>query len=63
MSQTAVRQAGIRHSLAIALRREGHDVEAASDAVEGAAAVRRGGIDVVLTDVRMPGDSGARLST
>jgi DNA-binding response OmpR family regulator len=50
-----------RELLTIALRRFGHDVIAAADAVTVRGRLRQGGIDALLLDVRMPGESGIEL--
>ncbi|AEV81477.1 response regulator receiver [Actinoplanes sp. SE50] len=50
-----------RDLLALALRRFGYHVVAASDAAEALEALTRGGIDAALIDVRMPGLSGIDL--
>jgi DNA-binding response OmpR family regulator len=47
-----------RELLTIALGRLGHDVVQATDTAEAARAIEAGGIDAVLLDVRMPGESG-----
>ena len=44
--------------LEIALRRFGHDAVAASDCDTAEAMVAAGGVDLLLLDVRMPGESG-----
>lgn len=45
---------GIRENLEL----EGHDVAIAADGTSGLAAIRRGGIDLVLLDVMLPGLDG-----
>ncbi|GIM93818.1 response regulator transcription factor [Paractinoplanes toevensis] len=50
-----------RELLTLALRRAGHEVVAAEDAASAMAALRGGGIDAALLDVRMPGESGIEL--
>jgi DNA-binding response OmpR family regulator len=50
-----------RELLAIALRKHGHDVVAASDARSAMQAIDHGGLDAVLLDVRMPHESGIEL--
>lgn len=50
---------GVREILALALRAEGYDVEAAIDGAEGLVALARRRADVVLVDLRMPEVDGA----
>ena len=50
-----------RELLTLALRRDGHEVVTAADAGAAWAALAAGGIDAVLLDVRMPGESGIDL--
>ncbi len=50
--------AGLRASLAEALTDLGHAAEEAPDGAAGLARIRRGGIDAVLLDLRMPGIDG-----
>jgi DNA-binding response OmpR family regulator len=47
-----------RELLTIALRRFGHDVVEAPDAQDAMRTIDSGGLDAVLLDVRMPGESG-----
>jgi CheY-like chemotaxis protein len=42
---------------------EGYDVATATSSAEGLAALRRGGVDFLLTDQRMPGGSGTDMLT
>jgi two-component system response regulator HydG len=51
-------QRNMRATLALMLRGAGHDVEVASDGDEGAERGSAGGIDVVLTDLRMGSRDG-----
>lgn len=51
----------IREGLGEFLRLDGYEVVLASDGSEGAKAVERGEIDLVITDLRMPGLSGSEL--
>ncbi len=51
-------QRNMRATLALMLRGAGHDVEEASDGDEGAERGSAGGIDVVLTDLRMGSRDG-----
>jgi two-component system response regulator PilR (NtrC family) len=46
----------MREFLAICLRRAGHDVKVASNGKDALSALRDHPIDVVITDLRMPGD-------
>jgi DNA-binding response OmpR family regulator len=50
-----------RELISIALRRLGHDVVEAADSDEAMRAVSAGGLDAILLDVRMPGESGIEL--
>jgi CheY-like chemotaxis protein len=50
-----------RELLAITLRRFGHEVAEAVDAVSALRRISAGGLDAVLLDVRMPGGSGIEL--
>ena len=50
-----------RELLTLSLRRAGHDVVVALDAADVLAAVRAGGLDAALLDVRMPGETGIDL--
>ncbi len=54
-------EAAVRTSVATTLRRLGHDVEAAASAEEAEASTRCDPVDVVITDVGMPGASGIDL--
>ncbi len=49
---------GVRTFLAEALEGAGHDVVAVPDGTAALAALREGGFDVLLTDLRMPGADG-----
>jgi len=40
------------------LEAEGHEVAEAKDGVQGVAAIRRGGVDLLVIDVLMPGKGG-----
>jgi DNA-binding NtrC family response regulator len=51
----------IREGLAEALQMDGHDVETAADGSEGWKRFQKGDIDLVITDLRMPGISGEEL--
>lgn len=50
----------IREAMVETLAREGHVVDAASDGLTGLARFQRGGFDVVLTDLSLPEELGAR---
>ena len=52
---------GVRYTLRAILEDEGLGVEEAPDGTAGLARLRRGGIDLVLTDLNMPGLSGLEL--
>jgi DNA-binding NtrC family response regulator len=51
----------IREGLGEYLRMDGYDVLLAADGREGAQAIERGDMDLVITDLRMPGLSGSEL--
>jgi DNA-binding NtrC family response regulator len=51
----------IREGLAEALQMDGHDVEIAADGNEGLKRFQKGDIDLVITDLRMPGIPGEEL--
>ncbi|PKL25527.1 MAG: transcriptional regulator [Spirochaetae bacterium HGW-Spirochaetae-3] len=51
----------IREGLGEYLRLDGYDVELAADGKEGVQAADRGDVDLVITDLRMPGLSGGEL--
>jgi DNA-binding NtrC family response regulator len=51
----------IRQGLAAALQLEGHDVELSADGDEGWKRFQKGDIDLVITDLRMPGMGGEEL--
>jgi DNA-binding NtrC family response regulator len=51
----------VRDSLALGLREAGDVVPAAPSAVSGLDFVRRHGADAIVTDMRMPGTTGAEL--
>lgn len=51
----------IRQGLAAALKLDGHDVELAADGDEGWKRFQKGDIDLVITDLRMPGIGGEEL--
>jgi DNA-binding NtrC family response regulator len=51
----------IREGLAEALQMDGYDVETAADGNEGWKRFQKGEVDLVITDLRMPGLSGEEL--
>jgi DNA-binding NtrC family response regulator len=51
----------IREGLAVSLEMDGYDVVTAADGKEGLRRFGRGDIDLVITDLRMPGLSGEEL--
>jgi len=53
--------ASIRTLVKLTLTRAGYQVIEASDADQGLAKAREGGIDLVLTDLNMPGKDGLAL--
>jgi DNA-binding NtrC family response regulator len=52
---------GVRWFLAESLERDGHEVVAVGDGAAAIAAIREGGYDAVLTDLRMPGADGMEV--
>jgi two-component system, NtrC family, response regulator PilR len=48
----------MRELLAIVLKREGYDVVLAENGQQGVAAIERGGIDLVVSDIKLPDMSG-----
>ena len=50
-----------RELMTLALHRDGHEVVTAADAATAFGLLTAGGIDAVLLDVRMPGESGVDL--
>ena len=50
--------AGLRRTVALLLEDEGHEVETAADGDEGLQKAMDGQLDLILTDVRMPGLDG-----
>ena len=53
--------AAIREAAAIALEKAGHDVRRAARVAEAVAQLERGGVDLVLSDIYMPGEDGLSL--
>ncbi|MDR1566185.1 MAG: response regulator, partial [Treponema sp.] len=51
----------IREGLAVSLEMDGYDVVTAADGSEGWKRFQKGDIDLVITDLRMPGLSGGEL--
>jgi DNA-binding NtrC family response regulator len=51
----------IREGLAASLEMDGHEVETAADGDQGFKRFQKGDIDLVITDLRMPGLSGEEL--
>jgi two-component system OmpR family response regulator len=43
------------------LKREGHDIDSASEPVEGMQKARKGKPDLIILDYHMPGNTGAHL--
>jgi DNA-binding NtrC family response regulator len=54
-------EAAMRLGLKEVLGRAGYEVELASDGEEGIARIDKGGLDVVITDLRMPGKDGMQV--
>jgi len=54
-------EVGIRESLKLILEKEGYAVSAASNADEAFKLMRQGGIDLLITDIRMAGMDGVEL--
>jgi CheY-like chemotaxis protein len=51
----------IRQAMAIVLENEGHEVVQASDGLDGIRRLREGSIDLLITDVLMPGADGIEV--
>src|SRR5690606_22644999 len=51
----------VRHMLALLLRREGYEVETFEAAEPALGRLADGGVDLVLSDIRMPGEGGLGL--
>ena len=54
-------EVGIRMTLADRLRAEGYEVEEAADGVEGYERGRRGGLDIIVLDLMLPGKPGLEV--
>jgi DNA-binding NtrC family response regulator len=54
-------EANIRNALAKLLTKSGHEVKSAASVQEALAMIRSNSFDVILTDLRMPGDDGLLL--
>jgi len=52
---------GVRATLRVFLQAEGYEVEMAEDAAQAQALLSKGGFDVVITDIVLPGISGVEL--
>ena len=52
---------GIRVMLSAALKREGHEVQLATDGPSALALLEAGSVDLIVTDIRMPGMTGIEL--
>ena len=53
----------VQNSIRIGLKREGYDVDVASDALKALMKVQENDYDILLSDVRMPVISGFRLAS
>jgi CheY-like chemotaxis protein len=51
----------IRQAMAIVLENEGHEVVQAGDGLEGIRRLRDGAVDLLITDVLMPGADGIEV--
>ena len=51
----------IREGLSAALELDGYSVKLAANGAEGLALIEKGDIDLVITDLRMPGVSGEEV--
>ena len=51
----------IRQAMAIVLENEGHEVVQASDGLDGIRRLREGPVDLLITDVLMPGADGIEV--
>jgi two-component system OmpR family response regulator len=54
-------EVGLTHAIARGLRAEGHSVDLAHDGISGRDAAMRGGYDVVILDIMLPGLQGYRV--
>ena len=54
-------EVGIRMTVADRLRSEGHDVETATDGIEGYARASRGGLDLIVLDLMLPKKPGLEI--
>lgn len=51
----------IRHAMSIVLEKEGHEVVHAEDGLEGIRRLRETSVDLLITDVLMPGADGIEV--
>ena len=54
-------EAGVRELLSVVLSRDGYEVLTSADGAAGLSAFRRGGVELVLQDLKMPGMDGLEL--
>ncbi|MBI5528078.1 MAG: sigma-54-dependent Fis family transcriptional regulator [Deltaproteobacteria bacterium] len=54
-------ESGMRGMLSIMLKGEGHNVETCNDGVQGIERVKDGDLDLVITDLKMPGADGIEV--
>jgi two-component system response regulator PilR (NtrC family) len=54
-------ESGMRGMLSIMLKGEGHEVVTCNDGVQGIERVKDGGLDLIITDLKMPGADGIEV--
>jgi two-component system response regulator PilR (NtrC family) len=52
---------GMRDFLSIMLRQDGHEVTSARDGLEALQRIKAGGLDLVITDLKLPGADGLEV--
>ena len=54
-------EANLRKVLCTLLERDGHETRAAPDGATAIKAIEEGGVDILITDLKMPGMNGLEL--